>query len=70
MNAQELAKAIKDITNTDIDKTGDSYVIVKSKEAAETISQIFLDAGNGGVITGPYLQPINKKPTRIWTIDK
>ena len=63
--ANEIAKALRQIIRID-----DNSLIVGSKEAAEELSQIFLDSGKGGVITGPFLEPVNNFPKRVvWYIE-
>lgn len=68
--AEELANAVKAIINTDVDKTCKEYLIVSNKEDAETLSQLMIDAGNIRCsITGPFLQPINGNPIRVWNVE-
>lgn len=68
--ALELCRAILSITHTDVEPAiGENGIVVNDKLAAGEISQLFLDAGiGGGVITGPYLQPINGNPKQVWYI--
>ena len=68
--AKELANAIKAIISTDIDSTNEKQLIVSSLEDAETLSQLMIDAENGRCsITGPYLQPVNGNPKKVWYVE-
>ena len=68
--AMEICRSILSITATDLEPSiGENGIVVNDKLAADEISQLFLDADlGGGVITGPYLQPIDGTPKRIWYI--
>ena len=66
--AKEIAQALRSIINTDEDSTCSEYLIVSNQEDAETLSQIFIDASEGGSITGPYLQSVGGSPTRVWNV--
>jgi len=70
LTALEICRALLSITQTDVEPAiGENGIIVNDKLAADEISQLFLDANiGGGVITGPFLQPINGSPKRIWYI--
>ena len=63
--AKELAAAIKGII-----KVEDGSLIVDSKENADTLSQLLIDAENEVCsVTGPFLQPVNNYPKRVWYVE-
>jgi hypothetical protein len=68
--ALEICRALLSITHTDIEPAvGENGIVVNDKLSANEISQLFLDAGvGGGIITGPFLQPINGSYKRVWYI--
>jgi hypothetical protein len=70
LEAAAIVRALLSITKTDIeDAVSENGIVVNDEGAANEISQLFLDAGvGGGVITGPYLQPINGTPKKVWYI--
>ena len=64
--AIEIAKALRSISNSD-----GGFLVVDNKDDAETLSQVFLDAGKGGgSITGPFYEKINGISKLLWFIGK
>lgn len=65
LNAKDMVSALNHITSTE-----EKYLLVDDENAAMELSQVYLDGGGNGSVTGPYLQPINNYPKRIWYVEK
>ena len=60
-----ISNALKNIISVEPE-----YLLLDNEDSAKELSQVFLDGGGNGSITGPYLQAVQNLPKRIWYVQK